>query len=138
VGPKELKVKTFDGEFVERKVPLPQRWLRGFAAQVLAAGFALRAEVPAVEAADVLRALPRPTQRPDARTSRWVVPTGRPLRPTTRPVPGAVCLPGPERLLTLRTVLRHATAVRVYAPSAPAPADGVTAVAWEVELPGMR
>ena len=46
------------------KVPLPERRLRGFAeAQVLAAGFALRAEVPAL-----LRALPRPTRRSDART----------------------------------------------------------------------
>lgn len=139
VGPGELAVRTVDGEFVERKVPLPQRWLRGFAeAQVLAADLALRAEVPAVEAAAVLRALPRPTRRPDARASRWVVPAGRTLRPTTRPVPGAVCLPGPERLLTLGTVLRHATAVRVFAPAAPAAGDGAAAVAWEVQLPGMR
>ncbi|HET6858546.1 MAG TPA: SWIM zinc finger family protein [Streptomyces sp.] len=139
VGPQELTVKTFDGEFVEKKVPLPERWLRGFAeAQVLAAGFALRAEVPAAEAAAMLRTLPRPTQRSDAPASRWVVPVGRALRPTTRPAPGAVCLPGPERLLTLQAVLRHATTVRVYAPSAPAAADGPAAVAWEVELPGMR
>ncbi|ANS70766.1 hypothetical protein SLINC_8542 [Streptomyces lincolnensis] len=139
VGPGELAVRTVDGEFVERKVPLPQRWLRGFAeAQVLAAGFALRAEVPAVEAAAVLRALPRPSRRPDAGANRWVVPAGRTLRPTTRPVPGAVCLPGPERLLPLGTVLRHATAVRVYAPAAPAAGDGAAAVAWEVQLPGMR
>ncbi|MER6136209.1 SWIM zinc finger family protein [Streptomyces sp. NPDC001815] len=139
VGPEELTVKTFGGEFVEKKVPLPERWLRGFAeAHVLAAGFALRAEVPAVEAAAVLRALPRPTQRSEARTSRWVVPAGRTLRPTTRPAPGAVCLPGPERLLTLQRVLRHATAVRMYAPAVPAAVDGAAAVAWEVELPGMR
>jgi hypothetical protein len=97
VGPEELTVKTFDGEFVEKKVPLPERWLRGFAeTQVLTADFTLRAEVPALEAAAVLRALPRPTQRPDTRTSRWVVPTGRTLRPTTRPAPDAVCLPGPS------------------------------------------
>ncbi|WP_078651362.1 SWIM zinc finger family protein [Streptomyces xylophagus] len=136
VGPEELAVRTFDGEFVEKKVPLPERWLRGFAeAQVLAPGFALRAEVPAAEAAAVLRALPRPTRQSDARTTRWVIPVGRTLRPTTRPAPNAVCLPGPERLLTLLPVLRHATTVRVYAP---ADADGAAAVAWEVELPGMR
>ncbi|WP_275559840.1 SWIM zinc finger family protein [Streptomyces sp. 5-6(2022)] len=139
LGPEELTVRTFDGEFVEKRVPLPERWLRGFAeAQVLAAGFALRAEVPAAEAAAMLRALPPPTRRSDARTTRWVVPAGHTLRPTTRPAPGAVCLPGPERLLTLRTVLRHATTVRVYAPTAPAAADGTAAVAWEVGLPGMR
>jgi hypothetical protein len=71
VGTEELTVKTFDGEFVEKKVPLPERWLHGFAeAQVLAAGFALRAEVPAVEAAAVLRTLPRPTRRADASSAR--------------------------------------------------------------------
>ncbi|WP_238431966.1 SWIM zinc finger family protein [Streptomyces cavernae] len=142
VGPEELAVRTFDGEFVEKKVPLPERWLRGFAeAQVLAAGFALRAEVPAAEAAALLRAVPRPTRQSGARTTRWVVPAGRTLRPVTRPAPGAVCLPGPERLLTLQTVLRHATTVRVYAPTAADgadAADGAAAVAWEVELPGMR
>ncbi|MEW1720925.1 SWIM zinc finger family protein [Streptomyces sp. NPDC093109] len=138
IGPEELAVRTFDGEFVEKKVPLPERWLRGFAeAQVLAADFALRAEVPAAEAAALLRALPRATRQSQARSTRWVVPTGRTLRPTTRPVPGAVCLPGPERLLTLQTVLRHATTVRVYAPTEAA-ADGSAAVAWEVELPCMR
>ncbi|MGW5694383.1 SWIM zinc finger family protein, partial [Streptomyces asiaticus] len=62
VGPEELTVRTFDGEFVEKQVPLPERWLRGFAeAQVLAAGFALRAEVSAAEVAAMLRALPPPT-----------------------------------------------------------------------------
>ncbi|MFE6486642.1 SWIM zinc finger family protein [Streptomyces sp. NPDC057757] len=137
VGPDELEVTTFDGRFVERRVPLPERWLRGFAeAQVLAAGFVPRAEVPAAEAAAFLRTLPRPTRQSSARTTRWVVPTGRSLRPASRPVPGAVCLPGPERLLALQQVLRHATTLRVYSP---ADAEGQpAAVAWEVELPGMR
>lgn len=136
LGPEELTVKTFDGEFLEKRVPLPERWLRGFAeAQVLTAGFALRAELPAADAAAVLRALPRPTRGFFGRATQWVVPTGRTLRPTTRQVPGAVCLPGPERLLTMLPVLRHASTVRVYAP---ADAAGEAAVAWEAELPGMR
>ena len=137
VGPDQLEVRTFDGRFVEKRVPLPRRWLRGFAeAQVLAAGLALRAEVPAASAAALLRALPRPTSRGSARTTRWVLPTGRGLRPASRPAPGAVCLPGVERLAVLQPVLRHATAVRLYAP---ANANGEpAAVAWESRLPGMR
>jgi hypothetical protein len=92
------------------RVPLPGRWLRGFAeAQVVAAGMALRAEVSAVQAAALLRALP---------------------------APGAVCLPGVERLWIVQPVLRHATAVRLYAPAS---AGGEpAAVAWEFRLPGMR
>ncbi|MYS49734.1 SWIM zinc finger family protein, partial [Streptomyces sp. SID6013] len=59
VGPEELAVTTLDGPVVEKKVPLPDRWLRGFAeAQVIAAGFDLRAEMDAAEAVRFLRALP--------------------------------------------------------------------------------
>ncbi|MFJ8186201.1 SWIM zinc finger family protein [Streptomyces sp. NPDC096105] len=137
VGPEGVEATTFEGRFVEKKVPLPQRWLRGFAeAQVLAAGFAPRAEVPPAQAAAVLRSLPRLTRGSGARTTRWVVPAGRTLRPVSRPVPGAVCLPGAERLTGLTPVLRHATGVRLHAPDSAAGA--AAAVAWEVGLPGMR
>ncbi|MEU6377317.1 SWIM zinc finger family protein [Streptomyces sp. NPDC046909] len=137
VGPEELAVTTLDGPVVEKKVPLPDRWLRGFAeAQVIAAGFDLRAELPAAEAVRFLRALPRGGGRGGA---RWVVPAGGALRPTTRAVPGAVCLPGPDRLIALQRVLRFATALRVYGPAvAPGAATAATASAWEAVLPGMR
>ncbi|WP_078959472.1 hypothetical protein [Streptomyces erythrochromogenes] len=138
VGPDELAVTTLDGPVVEKKVPLPDRWLRGFAeSQVITAAFDLRAELSAAEAVRFLRSLPRTTGTgPGSRAPLWVVPAGRTLRPTTRPVPGAVCLPGPERLTALQRVLRHATALRVYGPAGH---DGAaTAAAWEVAMPGMR
>lgn len=138
VGPDELAVTTLDGPVVEKKVPLPDRWLRGFAeAQAVTTGFDLRAELTATETARFLRSLPRTTSGGGAASAAlWVVPAGRTLRPTTRPVPGAVCLPGPERLAAFQRVLRYATALRVYGPAA----DGAnpTASAWEVGLPGMR
>ncbi len=138
VGPEEMAVTTLDGPVVEKKVPLPDRWLRGFAeAQVIAAGFDLRAELPAAEAVRFLRSLPRSGPRGAASGPRWVVPAGRALRPTTRPVPGAVCLPGPERLAALQRVLRHATALRVYGPAVTGGA-AATSSAWEAVLPGMR
>ncbi|WP_137990695.1 SWIM zinc finger family protein [Streptomyces vilmorinianum] len=137
VGPDELAVTTLEGAVVEKKVPLPDRWLRGFAeAQVASAGFDLRAELTGPEAVRFLRSLPRSQAR--GRGPLWVVQTGRTLRPTTRPVAGAVCLPGPDRLVALERVLRHATALRVYGP-VPDGAEGTaTASAWEVTLPGMR
>ncbi|MGW3286657.1 SWIM zinc finger family protein [Streptomyces sp. NPDC001002] len=136
VGPEELAVTTLGGAVVEKKVPLPDRWLRGFAeAQVIAAGFDLRAELPAADAVRFLRALPRGGGRGSA-GPRWVVPAGGALRPTTRAVSGAVCLPGPERLIALQRILRHATALRVYGPAVSG-ADA-TASAWEAVLPGMR
>ncbi|MER5886555.1 SWIM zinc finger domain-containing protein [Streptomyces sp. NPDC001941] len=135
VGPEELAVTTLEGGLVEKRVPLPDRWLRGFAeAQVVSSGFDLRAELPAAEAVRFLRALPRSVSG-GARGELWVVPAGRSLRRTSRPVPGAVCLPGPDRLAALQRVLRFATSLRVYGPVA----DGAAvASAWEVVLPGMR
>ncbi|WP_149181530.1 SWIM zinc finger family protein [Streptomyces sp. TRM49041] len=137
VGPEELAVTTLGGSVVEKKVPLPDRWLRGFAeAQVASAGFDLRAELPAAEAVRFLRSLPRGTGA-SARVPMWVVPAGRTLRRTTRPVPGAVCLAGPDRLAALQRVLRHAMALRVYGPVADR-AGASASSAWEVVLPGMR
>ncbi|MFF9064536.1 SWIM zinc finger family protein [Streptomyces sp. NPDC014891] len=135
VGPEEMAVTTLAGAVVEKKVPLPDRWLRGFAeAQVASARFDLRAELSGAEAVRFLRSLPRNQAR--GRGPVWVVQSGRTLRPTTRPGAGAVCLPGPDRLVALERVLRHATGLRVYGPVP----DGAlaTASAWEVLLPGMR
>jgi hypothetical protein len=134
-----MVVTTFDGPVVEKKVPLPERWLRGFAeTQVTAAAFDVRAELPAAEAVRFLRSLPRPSSARGASTgARWIVPAGRSLRATTRPVPGAVCLPGPERLSALTRVLRHATGLRVHGPAVTAGSSPV-ASAWEIALPGMR
>ena len=138
VGPDDLTVTTFDGPVVEKKVPLPDRWLRGFAeTQVIASGFDPRAELSAAEAVRFLRSLPRPgASRGASRGARWVVPAGRSLRASTRPVPGAVCLPGPERLAALTRVLRHATGLRIHGPAVTA-GSGPVASAWEVRLPGM-
>ncbi|MFJ2478312.1 SWIM zinc finger family protein [Streptomyces sp. NPDC087659] len=139
VGPDDMTVTTFDGPVVEKKVPLPDRWLRGFAeTQVIASGFDLRAELSAAEAVRFLRSLPRPgASRGASKGARWVVPAGRLLRATTRPVPGAVCLPGPERLTALTRVLRHATGLRIHGPAVTAGSSPV-ASAWEIGLPGMR
>ncbi len=130
VGPDELTVTTLDGAVVEKKVPLPSRWLRGFAeVQVIAAGFDLRAELTGPHAVRFLRSLPR-----GARSTVWAVPSGRDLRVSSGPARGGVCLSGTGRVATLLPLLRFAKKLRAYGP-----ADGSsTASAWELELPGMR
>ncbi|MEU0232336.1 MULTISPECIES: SWIM zinc finger family protein [unclassified Streptomyces] len=134
VGPDEMAVSTLAGAVVEKKVPLPDRWLRGFAeAQVASARFDLRAELTGAEAVRFLRSLPRAQAR--GRGPLWITRSGRTLRPTTRPGAGAVCLPGPDRLAALERVLRYATGLRVYGP---VPDGTAAASAWEVTLPGMR
>jgi hypothetical protein len=121
-----------DGSVVERKVPLPLRWLRGFAeVQVIASRFDPRAEVNAVEAAAFLRTLPPVRDR----SVLWVVPAGRSLRLTSRPSPGAVCLAGAGRLAAMKPFLRFATVLRAYGPAAPTTPVAST---WELETPTLR
>ena len=134
VGPDDLTVSTMDGSVVERKVPLPGRWLRGFAeVAVIAAGMQPRASVDAAAATDFLRRLPGPADR----SVLWVVPSGRGLRLTSRPVPGAVCLAGAGRLAALRGMLRHANRLTVFGPPAQ-PGSGALASAWMLETPVLR
>jgi hypothetical protein len=135
VGPDELTVTTLDGVAVESKVDLPQRWLRGFAElQVITAGFEPRVEVPAAEATRFLRSLSSAAR---ARGAGWVVPSGRSLRLSSRPVPGAVCLAGPQRLDGLLPLLPYAKAVRMYGPAVTTNSMPC-ASAWELQLAGMR
>jgi len=134
VGPDDLTVTTFDGPIVERKVPLPARWLRGFAeAQVITSTFDLRAQVGATDATTFLRRLPAGNDR----SVLWAVPAGRTLRLTSRPLPGAVCLPGAGRLSALRPFLRFATQLRIYGPPVGA-GSGPVASTWELTTPAMR
>ncbi|MCP2344712.1 SWIM zinc finger family protein [Nonomuraea roseoviolacea] len=131
VGADELVVTTLDGAVVEKKVPLPERWLRGFAeVQVIAAGMDLRAELTGMSAVRFLRSLPK-----RATADLWVAPAGRDLRVTDRSGAGAVCLSGAGRLATLHPLLRFAKSLKVYGPAA---GDGPLSSAWELELPGMR
>ncbi|MEU9512413.1 SWIM zinc finger family protein [Micromonospora sp. NPDC048169] len=134
VGPDDLTVSTMDGAVVERKVPLPGRWLRGFAeVHMLTAGFEPRAEIPAAEAAAFLRRLPAANDR----SVLWAVPAGRTLRLTSRPVPGAVCLAGAGRLAALRGVLRHARSLRVYGPAVRAGSPAAPST-WELDTGALR
>ncbi|BCY13463.1 hypothetical protein L3i22_085510 [Actinoplanes sp. L3-i22] len=111
VGPDEPAVTTLDGHVVEKRVPLPERWLRGLAeAGFLAAGFDLRAEVPGGQAAQLLHRLP--ANRGD---DRGLVPAGRlgarhHRRVAGRRVPGG-CAPA-RPLPAAAAVHPHPAAIR--------------------------
>lgn len=127
-------VTTMDAQVTEKKVPLPERWLKGFGeVQLAAAGMTPTLEVDATEARRFIRSLPTPS---GARAPRmWAVQAGRGLRLTGRPAPGAVPVPGPERLKVLDPLLRFASGLRAYAQSE---ADAPTASSWELDLDGAR
>jgi hypothetical protein len=134
VGHDEVRVETLGGSAVERKVPLPERWLKGFAeVQVASAHMVLRHELPAVEARRFLQSLPRTKSRSVA----WATPAGGGLRLSSRRDDAAVCLAGPERLRLLEKLLPFTRVLRVYGP-APTRDRAAEPGAWELELDGAR
>jgi hypothetical protein len=134
VGLDELMVATLDGVVIERKVPLPDRWLRGLAeVPAVAAGLDQRAELGTAEAAAFLSRLPRASER----GVRWLLPAGRSLRTTTTPVAGAVCLADAHRLGVVRPLLPFTRALRIYGPVAGHGA-GPLASGWELDLGDQR
>ena len=134
VGHDELRLTTLTGSAVERKVPLPERWLKGFAeVQVASAQMLLRHELPAVEARRFLQSLPRTKSR----TVAWATPAGNGLRLSARADTAAVCLAGPERLRLLERLLPFARALRVYGPE-PSRPRAAEPSAWELVFEGAR
>jgi len=129
VGPEDVAVTTAGGSVTERKVPLPDRWLKGFGeVQALARQMRLVGESGEIEARRFLRTVPRQARRP-----LWAIPAGKTFQLLPAPRPGAACLAGPQRLAELRPLLRFTRGLRVYGPgveagSLPAPS------AWELDL----
>lgn len=130
----DVTVTTLDAAVTEKKVPLPERWLKGFAeVQVAASSMRPAAEVPIVEARRFIRSLPAAA---GTRTAPlWAVPAGRGLRLTGRGGRGVIPLAGPERLRVLEPLLRFARLLRAYTDDG---ADGPAASVWELELADAR
>ena len=93
-------------------MPLPTRWLKGFAeTQMLSAGMACRHALTGAALRQFVQALPRSSS---TKTVMWATQAARSLRLATQATPGAVCVAGPERLRVLEPLLRYATALRAY------------------------
>ncbi len=114
VGAESVEVETIDDAVIEQKVPLPERWLRGFAETQLASS-TMRPIVSlgAAQARAVLRDVPK--LKSSAR-SPWVSFTGASARMTSLVSATTPCLVGPQRLSAVRHIARYATGLTVYAP----------------------
>jgi hypothetical protein len=131
VGLDAVEVETLEGGAVERRVPLPDRWVKGFSeVQVAAAGLEPALELAAVPAQRFLRGLPKGQ---GGKATLWAQAGPSGARLAARPGGGAVCVAAAERLRVLEPVARHMTALRAYAvPDAEGPS------VWVAELPGAR
>jgi SWIM zinc finger len=134
VGHDEVVVTTLEGSAVEKKVPLPERWVKGFAeVQVAASRMLLRHELTGIEARRFLQSLPRTKSRSVA----WATPAGTTLRLSARADETSVCLAGPERLRLLEKLLPFTKELRVYGP-APDRERSAEPSAWELVFDGAR
>ncbi|HXS64953.1 MAG TPA: SWIM zinc finger family protein [Streptosporangiaceae bacterium] len=133
VGSDELIVDTLGGSVTERKVPLPDRWLKGFGeVQAIARRMHLLGELTGAAAQRFVRSIPRQAKRP-----LWAVPGpgGFSLQASRRGQ--AACLAGPHRLVELAPMLRFARKLRVYGPDLEAGATEAPS-AWELDLGSAR
>jgi hypothetical protein len=131
VGFDAVAVETLEGGAVERRVPLPDRWFKGFSeVQVAVAGLEPALELGGVAAQRFLRGLPKGQ---GGRATLWAKPRPGGLRLGARPGGGSVCVAAPERLRILEPVARHLAGLRVWAVP-----DAEAASAWVAELPGAR
>jgi hypothetical protein len=131
VGYDAVEVETLEGGAVEKRVPLPDRWVKGFSeVQVAVAGLEPALELSGVAAQRFLRGLPKGQ---GGRATLWAKPVPGGARLGARPGGGAVCVAAPERLRVLEPVTRHLTALRAYAVP-----DEQAASVWVAELPGAR
>jgi hypothetical protein len=129
VGADEVAVTTESASAVERRVPLPERWLRGFGeVQALARRMEVVAELDGREARRFLAGLPSSSRRP-----LWAVPSGRTLAVVPIATDAAACIAGPQRLKELRPMLRFVRGMRVLGPPVQ-PKTPSAPSAWELDL----
>jgi hypothetical protein len=130
VGADAIEVETESGSVVERRIPLPSRWLRGFLeVQAIQADLRPVATVDGPGARRFLGSLPRTTSSRPA----WIVQRGRGLALAHHDAgAGGVRVAGLARLRLLERLARHATGLTVYAVA------GEDSTAWQLDVPGAR
>jgi hypothetical protein len=129
VGGKEVRLQHGAGAVIEKKVPLPVRWLKGFAeVHCYQPRLQQMFEVSGVEALRFLRSLPATKSY----ATSWVVPAGSGLRLSQAPAARAAPIAGLERLKVVQELARHARRLRIYADRA------AEVSAWELVLDEAR
>ncbi|OXM46047.1 SWIM zinc finger family protein [Amycolatopsis alba] len=104
-----IHLRTLDGQNDESLVPLPDRWVAGFAeVAAVTAGAVKMAELDKVETQAFLRRLPTAGGR------SWAVPSGRGLRLTSRAGRDSIPASGLHRLRVVEPLVRFARGLTVY------------------------
>ena len=130
VGSDRIALENAEERFEERKVKLPQRWLKGFVeAQSHGRSFVLHHEIPGPEARRFLASLSSAVK---AKDRCYLIANGRLLRLSQRAAAGALSVGGIGRLKLLEPLARLADSLRIYA----SPYHAATA--WVLDLGSAR
>ncbi len=139
IGQDELSVETLDAAVTERKVPLPERWLRGFAeAQIASSTMLPVATLGTAQARSLIRTLP--AQKTGNRPT-WLQLSASGVRLSQRPDTRLPSIVGPQRLGALQRLAPHVRGLSIYAPPARSLANGADALrssGWVVDLDHAR
>jgi hypothetical protein len=129
VGGTELRVSTPSATHVERKVALPERWIRGLG-EVPALSSALQ-PVTRLAGPTIGRFLGGLPQQAPPGPTLHLIPVAGGFRLARVPVPGSLLLPGSSRLRGCARVARHASRLTVFS-------SAVGTTGWVFDLPGGR
>ncbi|MEU8417254.1 SWIM zinc finger family protein [Amycolatopsis japonica] len=104
-----IRLRTLDGQNDESVVPLPDRWVSGFAeVAAVTAGAVEKAELDKAETRNFLRRLPTSVGQ------SWAVASGRGLRLTSRSGRDSIPATGLHRLRIVEPLVRFAQGLTVY------------------------
>ena len=111
IGADAVEIVTNGDAIVEKKVPLPLRWVKGFAeVQVAIAGMEPAYSLPRIAAQRFLRGLPRGKNDQGV----WVAASGPSARVSARETAGAVPLRGSHRLRVFEALAGLADSLDVH------------------------
>ena len=133
VGTESVEVTTADQKVTERRVSLPERWVKGFGEVQVAVSDAVPVlHLDALGAQRFLLNLPRGK---GGRMTYWTDPAGASVRLVPRPTPGGVTVAAPARLQTLQPLAPFADSLIAYThPQVPPPST----VTWVLHWTGGR
>jgi hypothetical protein len=130
IGSSSVEVVANGTSAVERRVPLPSRWIRGLLeVQAIQADLAPVAELDGPSLRAFFRSIPKSPPKGPV----WLIPSGRGLRLSHHdPGRGAPPVAGLVRLRLFERAVRHATSLRVFA------VRGDGSSGWQLDVPGGR
>ena len=112
IGQEAVAVTVSDRTVTERRVALPDRWVRGFAeVQVAASDLLLLARFDAAQARRTVASLPRGK---GGRSDLWGRPSGRNLQFVRNSSEDAIWISGPDRLRLLDPLIRWVRGLSIF------------------------